>query len=578
VTVTGFGTPNIGLIWGYIGLPDTHWDYYLNWLTDPGAGQLNDSAVGTFHDLTFAPNSESASAVIESFNFFPYYVSTERFTYDVSILAGTNVVEGPTEFTFLSDATNDHPVSLDYTGAPGEALKLRIARVASTLGAGEVEGGGFNIAVDAMRFAQLPATVFPAGPQVVLDTPADLQTNEVAVYDPPVTPVDDQAGLPAFSYMDAQTGLPAFSYPFDASITNGDTTLVASSIRLELDGSLVSPPPSISSAGGLTNVSYSGTNLLIGSGFHTYTLTYRDNLGSNYTYQAVFSLIFATLPTKYALPQGSGVVRGFTFRTVSANSQVTTSLDSTIARAEAQLDGTLINPDTSLPYTNDAALGPNADGSYNVDTVINFNADGVPSEGDFPNDVDFPGLSQMSYSWFSTEALLFLDLPSGYYRFGVNSDDGFEVTAIPPQDVSGSPIILGVFDNGRGAADTLFDFLVPTSGIYPFRVVYFQSTGFAEEEFFSVTNFATGGAILINDTNYPNAVVSYRVLAPYFTSIVNSGSDVVLNWAYGTPPFQVQLKTNLTDAVWNNVGTTTSNNTASIPIQAGARFFRVFGQ
>ena len=71
VTVTGFGTPNIGLIWGYIGLPDTHWDYYLNWLTDPGAGQLNDSAVGTFHDLTFAPNSESASAVIESFNFFP---------------------------------------------------------------------------------------------------------------------------------------------------------------------------------------------------------------------------------------------------------------------------------------------------------------------------------------------------------------------------------------------------------------------------------------------------------------------------------------------------------------------------
>jgi hypothetical protein len=52
----------------------------------------------------------------------------------------------------------------------------------------------------------------------------------------------------------------------------------------------------------------------------------------------------------------------------------------------------------------------------------------------------------------------------------------------------------------------------------------------------------------------------------------------VLNWAYGTPPFQVQVKTNLTDAVWNNVEPATPNSTATIPIQPGARFFRVFGQ
>jgi hypothetical protein len=444
VTVTGFGTPNIGLIWGYVGLSDTHWDYYLNWLTDPGAGQLNDSAVGTIHDLTFAPNSESASAVIESFNFFPYYVSTERFTYDVSILAGTNVIEGPTEFTFLSDATNDHPVSLDYTGAPGEALKLRIARVASTLGAGEVEGGAYNIAVDTMRFAQLPATDFPAGPQVVLDTPADLQTNDVAVYVPPVTPVDDQTGPPAFSYLDPQTGLPAFTYSFDVSITNGDTTLVAGSIQLELDGNGVSPAPSISSADGVTNVSYPGTNLFLSGGFHTYTLTYKDNLGATYTYQAVFVTLYATLPATYAIPPGSGEVEGFTWLTVSASSQVTNSLDSSIARAVAQLDGTLTNPATSLPYTNEAALGPNPDGSYNVDTILNFNDDGS-GEGDFPNtQTTFPGLVPAAGDqWFSGEGSLYLDLPAGYYRFGVNSDDGFEVSALPPKGVFGSPIILG---------------------------------------------------------------------------------------------------------------------------------------
>jgi hypothetical protein len=567
VAVTGFGTPNIGLIWGAIGLSDTQWDYYLNWLTDPGAGQLNDSAVGCIHELSFAPNSGSASAVIESFNFFPYYLDTERFTYDVSILAGTNVVDGPFFYTFLSDATNDHPVVLDYTGAPGEKLKLRITRLASTLGPGEVEGGGYNIAVDTMQFAQLPATAFPAGPQVVLDTPADLQSNNVAVYEPPVSPVDDQ------------TGLPAVDYPFDVSITNGDTTLDASSIQLELDGVLVSPPPTISSAGGLTIVSYPGTNLLASSGNHIYTLTYNDNLGATYTYEADFTASYSTLPALYALPLGSGEVQGFTWRTVSANLQVGSgTLDSTIARAVAQLDGTLIDTNTSLPYTNEAALGPNPDGSYNIDTILNFNDDGF-GEGDFPlTQTQFPGLTTLGDQWFSGEGLLYLDLSPGYYRLGVNSDDGFEVNALPPQGVSGSPITLGIFDNGRGAADTLFDFLVPTSGLYPFQVIYFQSGGDSEIGFFSVTNLATGGSILINDTNYPNAIISYRSLLPHFTSIALSGSDVVLNWAYGTPPFQVQQKTNLTDAVWSDVGATTTNSTASIQIQPGTRFFRISGQ
>ena len=84
--------------------------------------------------------------------------------------------------------------------------------------------------------------------------------------------------------------------------------------------------------------------------------------------------------------------------------------------------------------------------------------------------------------------------------------------------------------------------------------------------------------MLINDTNFPNAINSYRVLAPRITSISQSGTNAVLNWTYGTPPFQVQVKTNLTDAVWKNVLSPTPNSTATIPIQSGSRFFRVFGQ
>ncbi len=564
VTVTGSGTPNIGLTWEANGAPDTKWDYYLTWVTDPGAGQLNNSDVGYFHDLTFTPNNPSASVVIESFNFFPWYVSTERFTYNVSVLSGTTVLSGPIPITFVSDGMKDHPVTINYTGAPGQTLKLRIARLASTLGAGEIEGGPYNIAVDDIKFAQLPVTALPAGPQVVLSTPPADQTNMVAVYDPPVMPVDDQSGLPAVYY------------PYRASITNGDTTLVTNSIRLSIDGNPVSPPPSVATGGGLTTVSSPGTNLLASSGWHLYRLTYTDNVGGTYTNDTVFNSSYLTLPAAYALPSGAGVVRGFTFRTVSANLQAT-NMDSTVARAIAQLNGTLTNPATSLPYTNEATLGTNADGSFSIDTVLNFNDDGL-DEGDFPNDQLFPGMTALLSDWFSTEASLFLNLPAGYYRLGVNSDDGFEVNALPPQGVSGPPIVLGVFDAGRAAADTLFDVLVPTPGVYTFQVIYFQNQGRSTEEFFSVTNLATGDKVLVNDVTDANAIKSYRVLAPRITSIVQSGSNVVIQWAYGNPPFQVQFKSHLNDPSWSNIGSPTSSRTANVPISGSAGFLRVYGQ
>jgi hypothetical protein len=550
VTVVGFGTPNIGLTWNAGGAGDARWDYYNDLLTYNvwgGAGQLNDSLVGGFHSITFTPNSASARVVVKSFNFFPYYVSSERFTYNVSVLSGATVVSGPTNITFLSDATKNHPVNINYTGTPGQTLKLRLDRVASTLGAGEIEGGAFNIAVDDIKFAQQPETAFSSGPQVVSVTPADGQTGVAATY-----------------------------YPYLASITNGSTALVASSIILKLDGSLVSPPPTVSSADGLTNVSYPGTTL-ISSGAHTYTLLYADNLGASYTNEVQFIANYTTLPTTYALPPGAGLTNGFLYRTVSASTEAT-SLDSTLARAQAQLAGTLINTNTSLPYTNSATLGPNPDGSFNIDTVLNFNDNGTAA-GNFPDDLPFPGLdSGLPSDWFSTEALLYLDLPAGYYRFGVNSDDGFEVNAAPPQGVLGSSIMLGSFDNGRGADNTLFDVLVQRSGIYPFQVIYFEDAGSASCEFFSVSDLATGDKVLINDPASSTAIKSYRVLKPLITNIIRSGPDVVINWAYGTPPFQVQFKSDLSSLLWTDSGSPTTNRTAHVPIQPGAGFIRVAGQ
>jgi len=549
ITVSGFGTPNIGLTWGAVGFGDTRWDYYNDGGSVWNATQLNDSAVDTRHNLTFTPNSASASVVVKSLNFHPYYISTEKFTYNVSVLAGTNVVSGPTNISFVSDSAK-HLVSMNYTGAVGQTLKLRIDRLPSTLSGGEVEGSAFDIAVDDITFAQLPEAIQPVGPQVVS-----------------VSPADDEIGVSA-----------ARSY--SASIINGATTVVAGSIQLKLDGSPVSPAPTISSGAGLTNISYQAAGFLTAGSTHTYTLSYADNLGANYTNDAQFTVAnYLTLPSAYAIPPGSGVVRGFTHRTVSASLEagpaIADTLESSVARAKAQLDGTLINTNTSLPYTNSATPGPNADGSYNVDTVLNF-SDETYSAGNFTNDVPFPGLTPAPATTnqsFATESLLYLDLPVGYYRFGVNSDDGFEVSANPPQGVSGTNIVLGVFDGGRGADDTLFDFLVQTRGIYGFKMIYFEGWGDAVCEFYSV-DLANSQKTLINDTN-ANAIASYRVLKPHITSIVKNGSNVVIDWAYGTPPFQVQFKTNLTDTVWNNVGSPTPNRTATVPIQSSTGFFRV---
>src|SRR5262249_32611568 len=147
----------------------------------------------------------------------------------------------------------------------------------------------------------------------------------------------------------------------------------------------------------------------------------------------------------------------------------------------------------------------------------------------FHDDTPFPGLNVGPYNYFSTEAKLFLDLAAGYYRFGVNSDDGFELDLLPRAGVTGPPIVVGVFDNGRAADDTLFDFVAPKAGVYPFDLIYFETAGNASCEFFSVnlTNTTIGEEILINDLSNPNAIKSFITPAPIFTSIVRSGGNVV---------------------------------------------------
>ncbi len=242
VTVNGFGTPNIGLTWPASGA--VRWDYYVDSVWS--AGQLNASTVGTFHELVFAPNSPAAAVVIKSFNFHPYYVSNERYAYDVTVVTNSVVASGPVNVNFLSESTKI-PVSINYTGHIGQTLTLRLTRVASAPGAGEIEGAGGNIATDDITFAQLPETEFAVGPQVVTLTPANGQVS--------VAP----------------------DYLYRATITNLTTAINTSTIQLKFNGSAVAPAPTITQDAGLTTVGYQLAGLLPSGSTNRYTLTYNDD-------------------------------------------------------------------------------------------------------------------------------------------------------------------------------------------------------------------------------------------------------------------------------------------------------------
>ena len=149
VSVFGLGTPNIALAFQGSGAGSgtsvTRWDYYIDAVWS--AGQLNGSRAGEFHSLVFTP-SLSAAVSIGSFNFHPYYASAETFDYHWSVLDGANVLASGSS-SFGSDGTANHPVTINFTGNLGEALTLRWDRVGGT-------GDGQNIAVDDIRFAQVP--------------------------------------------------------------------------------------------------------------------------------------------------------------------------------------------------------------------------------------------------------------------------------------------------------------------------------------------------------------------------------------------------------------------------------------
>ncbi|MBU6402243.1 MAG: hypothetical protein KGS61_18140, partial [Verrucomicrobia bacterium] len=93
----------------------------------------------------------------------------------------------------------------------------------------------------------------------------------------------------------------------------------------------------------------------------------------------------------------------------------------------------------------------------------------------------------------------------------------------------------------------------------------------------SPTNTVAGQALT---SPFSNAIrVAQATLPPLLiTSVTLSNANLVLSWINGAPPFQIQTKTNLSDAAWQTVSTLTNQNTAKIPVTGQSTFYRVQGQ
>ena len=363
--------------------------------------------------------------------------------------------------------------------------------------------------------------------------------------------------------------------PLSATIVG----LTGTNVNVSVNGTAV--PSTVTTQGTNILVTAQPSALLASGSTNTYTFSFGGVTNSVRFVAANYS----TLPSGLGFPLTSGDTNALGFRVKVVQARVDAGLETTVARAESQLAGTLVDTNTSLPYVNEALPGPGPGGTYVDPDVINWNQDAGTAEiGDFvaPTHPDepIPGIpgSGGHNDNIAAEIFAYVPLKAGLNRMGVNSDDGFRLT-ISTNANTNAPIV-GVFDARRGSADTLFSFVAPTAGLYPMRLVWFEGGGGANLEFFIVDD--TGQRVLINDPANPaSPKVFYKVTSgpgggggegPAFSSVTLSGGNLVLNWTGNA----VLQSADTINGTWTPVAGATAPYSA--PATGPAKFYRLVTQ
>lgn len=376
---------------------------------------------------------------------------------------------------------------------------------------------------------------------------------------------------------------------FSFRVQKGSGTSAASinpnSVKVTFNNASVTPE--ISTQGDVTTIKYATPALLPPGSTNSVRLEFADTATPSQTQTVEKSFVvgnFPIIPAFYAVTADT-TKPGFNVKVHQVSSVIGFAQNSN-ARTEAQLAG-LLKDDAGNPAPNLAdpnavgiADGPasapnpaNAPISFVVSKTINMSQDGTDNAGNFRPDDVMPGIPGIEGSTdnIGMEITTFLDLPAGLITMGVNSDDGF-VTSIMAGPGDKFPIVLGQFDGGRGAADTIFQFVIEKAGVYPFRTIWEEGGGGANIEWFTVND--AGTKVLVNDTATPGHVKAYRTatggglplvttLAPTPNSTVPLNAKIEVSLQDGAKPINpssVQLKLNdaPVNATVNRTGTTTT--------------------
>lgn len=308
---------------------------------------------------------------------------------------------------------------------------------------------------------------------------------------------------------------------------------------------------------------------------HTASLTYE---GMTYNWSWI-NAAYTNVPASAvkAVSEATGAQSGFRVKTA----QYATGRANTVVAAETQLADTSTN--------NIAIKNPStSDGSY-VTPVINFsdrrNTGGSGVDvGSFQTnawafwpfskvaDLPFPGVSQTpgNRDNFSCEFFAYLQFDTaGYKKFGLAGDDGFAVTVAQPGVTNGT--VLFTLNRGGGVTDFPFGFTVPTPGLYPIRIVYYEGGGDANVEFFTYDD--DGGKHLVNDATDAQSIKAFAGTASdnvRITSATLSGGNINITWTAGP---ELQGADSITGP-WTGTGNT--SGTASIPATGAMKFYRLF--
>lgn len=327
-------------------------------------------------------------------------------------------------------------------------------------------------------------------------------------------------------------------------IQNRDTSVKTDTIALTVNGLAVVPVITPLASG--ASVRYAMDPLPASDVVNQARVSFQDSENATVSSDWSFTVSYKSLNAANRQP-GPGKDRGFAVRMVQAPAG-TPDLANSLARAEEQLA-----PNSSIPVYVD---------TNTVMQLVNMSQDegaaGFFSAPDYPESL-VPGLDEFNGTDdFAVEALAWLELAAGPYRFTVISDDGFKVSS--GQALGDKEPVLGFRNGGPADATTgTFDFVVPVAGFYPFRMMWYERGGGAHGEW-SAVNLATGERKLINDSTTAAAVKAYLDIVP--APAVKVQSSPVVNSGYA-------------DDATATVDTAAKR--ALVPVSGAIRFYRLVG-